>query len=307
MTTPRQNGSVLTDALTGQDPDRQRQPWWIDFLKRLFREKPLGAIGLVLVVFLVLLAIFADLIAPYGFDEQNLEDSILGYSWKHLLGTDQMGRDLFSRVVYGARISLTVGFVCVAVSTTSAVLFGVVSGYLGGRLDTFFQRIVDAFMTIPDLIFVLTLMAIFGAGMLNVMLSLSIVSFFWNTRVIRGEVLALKEQQYVDAARSIGASDLRIMIRYILPNAMAAIIVLATIRLGAFILAEASISFLGFGIPPPFPTWGGMLSGTGVTYMLSAPWLAIWPGLALSCTVFSFNMLGDAMRDLLDPRLKGGG
>ena len=151
----------------------------------------------------------------------------------------------------------------------------------------------------------LTLMAIFGAGMFNVILSLSIVSFFWNTRVIRAEVLSLKEQQYVEAARSIGASDIRIMFRYILRNAIAAIIVLSTIRIGAFILAEASISFLGFGIPPPFPTWGGMLTGTGVTYMLSAPWLAIWPGLALSCTVFSFNMLGDAMRDLLDPRLKG--
>ena len=305
MSTPRERDAVLTDVLAEEVLRQERQPWWIDFLKRLFREKPLGAVGLIVVVILAILAIFADLIAPYGFDEQNLEDSILGYSWKHLLGTDQMGRDLFSRVVYGARISLTVGFVCVAISTTSAVLFGIASGYFGGRLDTFFQRIVDAFMTIPDLIFVLTLMAIFGAGMFNVILSLSIVSFFWNTRVIRAEVLSLKEQQYVEAARSIGASDIRIMFRYILPNAIAAIIVLSTIRIGAFILAEASISFLGFGIPPPFPTWGGMLTGTGVTYMLSAPWLAIWPGLALSCTVFSFNMLGDAMRDLLDPRLKG--
>ena len=192
-----------------------------------------------------------------------------------------------------------------ALSTTSAVLFGLVSGYYGGRFDTVLQRIVDAFMTIPDLIFVLTLMTIFGRGMWNVIFSLSIISFFWNTRVIRAEVLSLKENQYVEATRSLGSSNLRIMVRHILPNAMAPIIVLATIRIGAFILAEASISFLGFGIPPPFPTWGGMLSGTGVTYMYRAPWLAIWPGLALGLTVFAFNMLGDAMRDLLDPRLKG--
>ncbi len=305
MSTSGERDTVLGDVLAGEAPWSKRPPWWLEFVQRLFREKPLGAAGAVVVLVLIILAVFADLLAPFGFAEQHLDEALQSYSWRHLLGTDQLGRDLFSRLVYGARISLMVGFACVAISTTSAVLFGLVSGYYGGRFDTIVQRVVDAFMTIPDLIFVLVLMAIFGRGTWNVILSLSIISFFWNTRVIRGEVLSIRENQYVEAAQSIGASNLRIMLRHLLPNVMAPIIVLTTIRIGAFILAEASISFLGFGIPPPFPTWGGMLTGTGVTYMYRAPWLAIWPGLALSVTVFAFNMLGDAMRDLLDPRLKG--
>ena len=290
----------LTEAVR---PNRRH--WLLEFVVRLFKEKPLGAAGLVVVVLLGLMAAFADLVAPYAYDEQILAESLEGYSWRHFLGTDQMGRDLFSRIIYGARISLIVGISCVLASTLTAVLFGVLSGYFGGIVDNVCQRFVDAFMTIPDLVFVLTLMAVFGPGLLNIILSLSVVSFFWNTRVIRGEVLSLRENQYIEAARSVGASDLRIMLKYILPNCVAPIIVLSSIRIGGFILGEASISFLGFGIPPPLPTWGGMLTGAGVTYMLRAPWLAIWPGVALSLTVFSFNMLGDGMRDLLDPRLRG--
>ena len=306
MVTPAAGDTTLTDVLA-QEGLRKRPAWWLDFLKRLFREKPLGAFGLVIVVILVFTAIFAELIAPYEFSKQSLTEHVQPYSWSHLLGTDQLGRDLFSRIIFGARISLIVGFSCVLLSTTSAVFMGLVSGYVGGRLDTLLQRIVDAFMTIPDLIFVVVLMAIFGPGMKTIIISLSIVSLFWNIRIIRGEVLSLKENQYVEAARSMGASTMRIMFRHILPNAMAPIIILVTIRVGSFILAEASISFLGFGIPPPNPSWGGMLTGTGVNYMLTGPWLAIFPGLALTLTVFAFNILGDAMRDLLDPRLKGGG
>ena len=299
-----QQDAALSEVLA-REGLRKRRHWLIEFLVRLFRDKPLGAIGLVVVVILSVMAVFAELIAPYGFAEQNLREPVEGYSLRHLLGTDQLGRDLFSRIVFGARISLTVGFACTFFSTVVSVFVGVVSGYVGGRLDVAFQRLVDAMMCIPDLIFVLVMVAILGPGMLNIIISLSIVSMFWSSRIIRGEVLSLKENQYVEAARGIGASDVRIMLRHILPNAIAPIIVLTTIRVGGFILYEASISFLGFGIPPPNPTWGGMLTGTGVTYMLSAPWLAIWPGLALTLTVFSFNMLGDAMRDLLDPRLRG--
>lgn len=306
MVTPGAGDAALVDVLA-QASARKRPPWWKEFLRRLFLEKPLGAFGLVIVAILVFTAIFADLIAPYSFTEQSLTEHVQPYSWRHLLGTDQLGRDLFSRIVFGARISLIVGFACVVLSTTTAVFLGLISGYRGGLLDTVLQRVVDAFMTIPDLVFVVVLMAVFGPGMLNIIFSLSIVSLFWNTRIIRGEVLSLKENQYVEAARSMGASDMRIMMRHILPNAMAPIIILVTIRVGSFILAEASISFLGFGIPPPNPSWGGMLTGTGVHYMLSGPWLAIYPGLALTLTVFAFNILGDAMRDLLDPRLKGSG
>ncbi|RMF86654.1 MAG: ABC transporter permease [Nitrospinota bacterium] len=275
------------------------------FLRRLFTEKPLGALGAVIILVLVLVALFADYLAPYGFSEQNLSEALEGYSRKHFLGTDQLGRDVFSRVLYGARISLTVGFACVAISITGAVLLGLISGYFGGKIDAALQRLVDAFMAIPDLVFVLTFMAVFGPGMLNVILALSLISLIWNSRVVRGEVLSLKQNPYVEAARAMGASTFRIMFLQILPNAVAPVIILGTTRIGGYILGEASLSFLGFGIPPPFPTWGGMLSGTGITYMYRAPWLAIWPGFALGITVFAFNMLGDAMRDLLDPRLRG--
>ncbi len=278
---------------------------WGDFLWRLFTQKPLGAIGAVIIVTLVLVALFADFVAPYGFSEQRLSDALQGYSWNHLLGTDQLGRDVFSRVIYGSRISLTVGFVCVTISIVGAVLVGLISGYFGGKIDAALQRVIDAFMAIPDLVFVLTFMAVFGPGLLNVIIALSTISLIWNSRVVRGEVLSLKQSPYIEAARAMGASTFRIMFLQLLPNAVASIIVLGTTRIGGYILGEASLSFLGFGVPPPFPTWGGMLSGTGITYMYRAPWLAIWPGLALGITVFAFNMLGDALRDLLDPRLRG--
>ena len=284
-------------------PSRRRA--WATGLVRFARRKPLGAMGAAIILLIGLLALFADVLAPYGFREQNLQEALLAPGAAHLFGTDQLGRDVFSRVVYGARISLTVAFVCVAISTTSAVVVGLVSGYFGGRFDTVLQRVIDAFMTIPDLVFVLAIMAVFGRGLWNVIFALSAISFFWNARVIRGEVLHLKENAYVDAAHAMGASHLRVMFRHVLPNAVAPIIILATIRVGTFILGEASISFLGFGIPPPFPTWGGMLTGTGVEYMYRAPWVAIWPGLALSLTVFGFNVFGDALRDVLDPRLRG--
>lgn len=275
------------------------------FFKRLFREKPLGAISAVIIAALVLIAMFAEFIAPYGFSEQRLSDALESYSWRHPLGADQLGRDVLTRVLYGARISLTVGFACVIISVVGAVLIGLISGYFGGRIDAILQRLVDACMAIPDLVFVLTFMAVFGPGLVNVILALSLISLIWNSRVVRGEVLTLKQSQYVEAAQAIGASTFRVMFLQVLPNALAPIIVLGTTRIGGYILGEASLSFLGFGVPPPFPTWGGMLSGTGITYMYRAPWLAIWPGFALGITVFAFNMLGDAMRDLLDPRLRG--
>jgi peptide/nickel transport system permease protein len=277
------------------------------FLGRLFAEKPLGALALVVIGGLTLVAIFAERLAPYEFGEQNLQAALQSYSAAHPLGTDQLGRDVLSRVIYGTRVSLTVGFACVAVSIVGAVVLGLLSGYVGGRFDATVQSLVDAFMAIPDLVFVLTFMAVFGPGMLNVILALSTISLIWNSRVVRGEVLSLKQSPYIEAAHGMGASTARIMLRAILPNVVAPIIVLATTRVGGYILGEASLSFLGFGIPPPFPSWGGMLSSTGLTFMYRAPWLALWPGLALGVTVFAFNMLGDAMRDLLDPRLRGTG
>jgi peptide/nickel transport system permease protein len=296
---------VPADAALTRTLRQRRRSAGVDFLTRLFAERPQGAVALAIIAGLTLVAIFADGLAPYGFAEQNLHEALQSYGPTHLLGTDQLGRDLLSRVIHGTRISLTVGFACVVISILGAVVVGLLSGYVGGRFDAWVQGLVDAFMAIPDLVFVLTFMAVFGPGMLNVILALSIISLIWNSRVVRGEVLSLKQNQYVEAARGIGASNLRIMLRTILPNVTAPIIILATTRIGGYILGEASLSFLGFGIPPPFPSWGGMLSSTGITFMYRAPWLALWPGLALGVTVFAFNMLGDAMRDLLDPRLRG--
>jgi peptide/nickel transport system permease protein len=275
-------------------------------LWRLVKEKPLGAFGGVLVLVLMLCAVFAHWIAPYPYDETNVRQRLKPPGAQFYLGTDNLGRDVFSRIVYGARISVTVGFGAVTLSILLATILGVTSGYFGGKIDVLVQRIVDAAMAFPTLVILLSIMAVLGPGLLNVILVLGIVPSANRSRVIRSATLAAKENQYVEAARAVGASHLRIILCYILPNIMAPIIIVATNALGAVILVEATLSFLGFGVPPPYPSWGEMLSGSGRSYMYKAPWMAIWPGVAISLAVFGFNMLGDALRDLLDPRLRGG-
>ncbi|MFN3975167.1 MAG: ABC transporter permease [Dehalococcoidia bacterium] len=277
----------------------------LDFLVRLFRTKPLGAIGLVLVVLLVLTAVFADLIAPYGFNESALADRFAPPSSRHWLGADENGRDVFSRVVYGARISMYVGLGTVALGMLGAVLIGMLTGYFGGGIDMGIQRVVDAWMSFPGLVIAIVIMSLLGPGLVNVIVTLSLGQAFTQSRVIRGATLAVRAEQYVEAARALGAGHGRILGAHLLPNVMAPIIIVATNSLSFIILAEAAISFLGFGVPPPQPSWGGMLSGTARQHMLRAPWMAIWPGVALSMAVFAFSMLGDALRDLLDPRLRG--
>ena len=274
---------------------------------RFARRKPLGAIGAVIVVGMLIMAAFAERIAPYAYDE-----TIRGARMKppgvgHWLGTDNLSRDIGSRIVYGARISVTVGFATVGLATLLAAAIGVSSGYFGGAYDLVVQRIVDAWMSFPFFVIALSVMAVLGPGLFNVVLSIAIVVTASTSRVIRGATIAVVHNTYVEAARAIGCGHLRIVIRYILPNVMATIIILATIGLGGVILGESALSFLGFGVPPPYPSWGAMLSGSGRTYMYSAPWMAIWPGVAISLAVFGFNMLGDALRDVLDPRLRGSG
>jgi peptide/nickel transport system permease protein len=274
-------------------------------LWRLVREKPLGAFGGMLVLVLMLCAIFAHWIAPYPYDETNVRQRLKPPGAQFYLGTDNLGRDVFSRIIYGARISVTVGFGAVTLSILLATLLGVTSGYFGGKVDVFIQRVVDAAMAFPPLVLLLSIMAVLGPGLLNIILVLGIIPSANRSRIIRSATLAAKENQYVEAARAVGASHLRIILCYILPNIMAPIIIVATNALGAVILVEATLSFLGFGVPPPYPSWGEMLSGSGRSYMYKAPWMAIWPGVAISLAVFGFNMLGDALRDLLDPRLRG--
>ena len=273
---------------------------------RLFTEKPLGAVGAVIVMVMLLMAVFANWIAPYPYDEPHFSDALQGSSFTYLLGTDFIGRDLFSRLVHGARVSIVVALGSVALGSVLAALIGITSGYMGGKFDTLVQRLVDAWMSVPPLLLLLFVMSILGPSTLNVTLVLGLVAIR-ESRVLRGAVLALKEQPFVEAARVNGATTLRILARHVLPNVMVPIIILASLRLGQVILIEASLSFLGYGVPPPFPSWGRMLSSESRTYMEIAPWLAIWPGVFLSLTVFGWNVLGDALRDLLDPRMRGTG
>jgi len=274
---------------------------------RFCRRKPLGAIGAVIVVGLIVMAAFADRIAPYSYDDSVPGARMKPPSWQFWMGTDNLSRDIWSRVVYGARISVTVGFATVALGTVLAAGVGVSSAYVGGAYDLLVQRVVDAWISFPALVIVLSLLAALGPGLLNLILALSLLGAAGASRVIRGATLSTMTNPYVEAARAIGAGHTRVVLRHLLPNVMATIIILATIGLGTVILAESALSFLGFGVPPPYPSWGGMLSGSGRSFMYHAPWMALCPGAAISLAVFGFNMLGDALRDVLDPRLRGGG
>ena len=279
----------------------------IDFCLRLFKEKPLGAFGAVMCLLFLFTGVFADLIAPFGYNEMNPIDRLKPPSIDYLLGTDQIGRDVFSRIVHGARTSLIIGFSAAFFSIMISSVIGVTTGYFRGKFDFLVQRMVDAWMSFPDLVVVIVAVSVFGPGMWQVILVLSLLYGIAGSRIVRGAVLTVKENDYVHAAESVGVSTLRILLRHILPNIMAPIIVLFTTRLAAVILVEAGLSFLGLGVPPPSPSWGGMLSFEGRSYMFQAPWLAIMPGLAITIVVYNINMFGDAMRDLLDPRMRGAG
>jgi peptide/nickel transport system permease protein len=273
---------------------------------RLIRKKPLGFLGACIVFVLLGTAVFADVIAPYGYAQTSLLHRFRASSPEHWLGTDQLGRDLLSRIIYGTRISLTVSLGATILGTCLGTLIGVTSAFFGGRYDLSVQRLVDAWESIPNLLLLLTIISLVGPGLFNILAVLGLSFGIQNSRIIRGVALSVKENAYIEAAQAFGGSSLRIMLSHMLPNVAAIIIVVATIGLGNLILVEAALSFLGFGVPPPHPTWGGMLSLQGLSYMYQAPWLAIWPGIALSAAVFGFNMFGDALRDLLDPRLRGG-
>ncbi len=302
----REAGTAVPTLIRHDAAERRRLPWYVELWLRLPREKPLGAVGLLIVVALVLTAVFADVIARSGPNDTDLANARARPSWQHPFGTDQLGRDLFSRVVYGARVSMYVGLGAVALGVTMAVVLGTVSAYVGGLLDMLLQRIVDAWLSIPTLVFLLAMVSVLKPSLGTVIFSLALLMTFSNSRVIRASVLAIMAMPYVEAARALGAGHLRVVLRHILPNVVAPIIVIATLGLGSAILAEAALSFLGFGVPPPAPAWGGMLSGSARQYIYLAPWLGVFPGLAIALAVFGFNMLGDALRDLLDPRLRRG-
>jgi len=277
-----------------------------EFFLRLVREKPLGTTCGIVILLLIIVGIFADAVAPYPYREIHLEDRLTGSSFRYLLGTDYAGRDVLSRIIYGARISLTVGLSATAIDVLVGLLIGGTTGFIGGKWDLVVQRFVDAWMTFPGLLLLLTIMSIVGQGLLQIILILGISGGIGGSRVVRGAVIGIRANDYFLAAEAIGSPTTATLRRHVLPNIMPVLIIIFSISVGGVIIAEASLSFLGFGLPVDLPSWGGMLSREGRGYMEMAPWLALYPGLALTITVYSLNMLGDAIRDLLDPRLRGG-
>ena len=276
-----------------------------DFLVRLVREKPLGVVGGVIVLLLIFSGIFANLLAPYDMSEIHLFDRLAPASTKYMLGADHLGRDILSRLIHGARVSMIVGLAGTSVTVVVAAIIGVPSGYFGGKYDMVVQRFVDGWMAFPGLIILLTVMSMVGRGMLQIILVLGILGGIGTSRIVRSAVIGIKENDYFLAAEAIGNTNARTLIRHIMPNIMPPIIIIFSISIGDMILTEASLSFLGFGLPPDIPSWGGMLSWEGRQYMEVKPSLAILPGIALATVIFGVNMFGDAMRDLLDPRLRG--
>lgn len=278
-------------------------PRWKKAL-RIAKQQPLGVVGGVLVVAFILLAAFPGLFAPYDPNRIGVGPRLGDPSMDHWMGLDSVGRDVFSRIVYGARVSVLIGFGAVAVGIGAGTVIGLVTGFFGGLVDTLIQRLIDTVMTVPGLILALVIVTVAGSGIPQIIFTIGVLIVPGTARVVRGSVLSEKNNQYIEAARVIGATPMRLMFRHLLPNVMAPIIVIMSVMVGAAILIETALAFLGLGIPPPEPTWGQMLSIDGRTFMLQQPWLAIWPGLAITVIVLSLNLLGDSLRDITDPKLR---
>jgi peptide/nickel transport system permease protein len=294
---------------------------WPRAVWRFARRKPLGALGGFIVVAMLFIAVFVDgaivgnnrhILAPTGYNAQVFGEENLGPSIDHPMGTDRSGVDIFSRVLYGIRISALIGLGGVLIASLLSLFLGTVSGYFGGWIDTVIQRLVDIVLAIPPIILLIYSISVFAgrSGAYSRMAWITVIVGFiiamGSARVIRGAAISVSNNQYVDAARTLGATNGRIVLRHVVPNVIPIVIVLATVNVGAVILAEAAISFLGYGIPPPFPSLGGMLNIAGSSQFRAFPEQAIWPGVAIALLVYGFNMFGDALRDVLDPRLRGG-
>lgn len=269
------------------------------------RRQPLGTFGMVLVVIMALAGICADWIAPYSPTANDFAAMTEPPSWTHLLGTDQFGRDQLSRIIFGARTALIVGFSCAIVASVAGLVLGVGSAYFGGRLDLYLQAVLDVVMAFPLIIMALAVVAIFGTGIHNVIIAITIPLIPRCARIVRSSALAIREVPYVDAARALGYGHTRIIMHHMVPNVMGPFLVIITAFVGQAILAEAALSYLGLGVQEPVPAWGLMLQGGAEEYASTAPWIAIFPGLAIMLTVFGINLFGDALRDILDPRQRG--
>ena len=282
-------------------PRRAARSGFVRFVLR----KPLGALGAFMLASLILAALFAPLAARYDTNAQDYQQRLEGPSLSHFMGTDEFGRDLWARVVHGSRLSLLVGFASVLIGATIGLALGVFSGYAGGIVDDVIQRVAEVMLSLPGIFLALALVATLGSGVDKLIIALIVIYVPRTLRVMRGSVLSVKQNSYIDAARAVGARPLRIMSRHILPNVMAPYLILASGLLANAILIEATLSYLGLGAPPPYPSWGRMLANSVAQYAAVAPWMVIFPGLAITWLVLGFNLLGDAVRDAWDPRLRG--
>jgi peptide/nickel transport system permease protein len=296
---------LTADMAAGLLPEKRGTARVWHVISLFVRKKPLGAIGAVLLFSFIFVAIFAPWLATHDPDLNDYRARVKPPSAEHWFGTDNFGRDIYSRVVYGARISMYVGILATLIGTSIGALTGLVSGFLGGKVDQIVQRFTDVMFTIPGLVLAMAIVTMLGPSMLNVIIAIAIPRIPDTNRVIRSAVLSAKESLYVDAAHAIGCANWRIMLQHILPNVTAPYIVIASAGLAGAILVEASLSFLGMGVPPPAPSWGRMLSTEGMRFFETAIWMAIFPGFFISAAVFGANLFGDALRDVLDPKLRG--
>ncbi len=280
-----------------------KRPFW-EVAHEFVRKQPLGSAGLAIVALMIFAAVFAPILTPYDPELNSFEHMLTPPNLEFLLGTDQFGRDLLSRIIYGARTALFVGFTAAFIGSTLGLVLGVASAFFGGKFDLIFQRIMDILMSFPLIILALAVVAIFGTGIQNVIIAITIPFIPRCARVVRSSALAIREIPYIDAARANGFSNARIIMRHMVPNVMAPYLIMITAFVGQAILLEASLSYLGLGVQEPIPAWGLMLQGGAEEYAESAPWVAIWPGVAISLAVFGFNLFGDAVRDTLDPKLR---
>ena len=268
-----------------------------------FKKNRMAVFGLVVIILLILCALFPSVIAPYGYDDQNLSEQFIAPCLAHPFGTDNFGRDILSRVIYGCRISLLIGLISVSISCVLGVMLGCIAGYYGNKIDNLVMRFIDIMLAIPQMLLAMSIVAALGIGTENLILAIAIGSVPGYARIVRGSILSVKGQEFIEAARSIGASDFRIITRHIVPNCLAPIIVQATMSIASAILSTASMSFIGLGIEPPTPEWGSMLSA-GRAYLRDHWFVVTFPGVAIMLTVFAFNLFGDGLRDALDPKLK---
>ena len=294
----------LADSVTVTSSNVGGQRHWLLDASIRVLKKPLGFVSAFVIGVLVASALAAPYVAPFDPIAISIE-TFQAPNTTYFFGTDDLGRDMFSRILHGSRISLYVGFLAVCLGSLGGALVGLISGFAGGWIDMVIQRVVDAVLAFPGIVLAMSLVAVLGTSTTNALLAIAIVIIPFQSRVVRGAVLSVKQNVYVEAAEAVGASPQRIMFRHVLPNVVAPILILISASLGNAILIEAGLSFLGLSTQPPEPSWGLMLSGTGRRYMEEAPWLAIFPGLAIAITVLAFNLLGDVIRDVLDPRLRG--